>query len=144
MLWAPLSSSMFFTLTSLRSFFFHWHEEFSQSLEPRPRSIYDVLDHSPAGREDQNTAKAEKSEGQTKVCKLWVSDAIRESKTRNSWPASHFCLHRRCERHKTGMKAYLSLFMRIFKSPRGTSIQGFAVSFVSVTVKESSSNKNTM
>lgn len=36
---------------------------FYASLEPRPRSIYDVLDHSPGGREeDQNTAKPEKKE----------------------------------------------------------------------------------
>ena len=39
----------------------NWYEIFSQSLEPRPRSIYDVLDHSAANiKPDQSTDKPKK------------------------------------------------------------------------------------
>lgn len=78
--WAPLSSSVSFTWTSLHScghfehLFGHWHEDLFQSLEPRPRSIYDVLDSSPARREnDQDKAKPMKKEPPKKVSELWVS-----------------------------------------------------------------------
>ena len=41
----------------------NWYEKFSQSLETRPRSIYDVLDHSAANRKPEpSKAKPKKKE----------------------------------------------------------------------------------
>lgn len=113
---SSLHSRSFFTFVDnvLQNFF--------QSLETRPRSIYDVLDHSAAKKEpNQRKAKPKKKEPQEKVSvdfRLFVTFAVIKEKPSFccSWSRVLYFLHRCHKPHKNRMKAHLSVSMRIFES----------------------------
>lgn len=102
------------------AFLGNWWEIFSQSLEHRPSSIYDVLDRSATNTvPDQSKAKPKKKTKQNTVSvksNCFVTFSVIGGKQWNMpWPIFHF-LHRCRKPHNPSKKTYLSVSMRIFES----------------------------
>lgn len=103
-----------------QTFSYFWTlTQFFQSLDHRPRSIYDVLDHSAAKEEsEQSKAKTKKKEGKERVSlnfdALDVILFVASWQRRSLWHVS-FSLCRWSKSHKTNRKVYSSLFTRISK-----------------------------
>lgn len=119
----------------------NWYEIFSQSLERRPRSIYDVLDHSAANREpDQSKAKPKKKEPQKTVSvnlRCFVTFSVENNKACIWWPVLYF-LHRWLK--PQSMKTYWSPSMRIFESQINLSPQISVAEVISVCLAVSLSH----
>lgn len=87
---------------------------FYASLEARPRSIYDVLDHSAANTQPEQRKDKPKKDKPPKPVSIHLSITCHmETVYYCLWVL--FFLHRWRKPHKTRMKAYLSRYTRTFK-----------------------------
>lgn len=97
----------------------NWCVKCSQSLEPRPRSIYDVLDISVANGEPDQSKAVPKTKKTPKTVSVifwpFVTSSVISVKTSSRWLV-FYSLHRWCKPLNNRMKVYFSQSMRTSES----------------------------